>query len=80
MKELTLKVSHKALLYHKVTAYDHVIAYDRFAFFVVDMEAVFNNLAAREIQHGKGTLTSCIVHYNPAAVLYSTLLGHILRS
>ena len=27
----------------------------------------------------KGTFTSCVVQYNPAAVLYYTLLDRILR-
>ena len=53
LKELTLKVDRQALLYHQITAYDHVIAYDRFAFVVIDTEAMINYLAARKLRHGK---------------------------
>ena len=75
-----LKVGRHASLYHKFTAYAHVIAYARPTFVVFDMEVMINYIAARKICHAKVTLTPCVMQYTSAAVLYSTLLDHILRS
>ena len=56
LKDLALKIVSEAYLYHQITAYGHIIAYARFAFVLIDTEAMINYLAARKFQHAKKVL------------------------
>ena len=80
LKDLTLKVGRKALLYQSVTAYDNVKGIARFAFIIINVKSMINDLAAKDYGIQKGTITSWVVQYTPGAVLYSTLFDHIFRS
>ena len=63
-------------MYHQVMVYDHIIAYSQLAFFVIDMEAMINFLAARKLWHTKSyfNIMSRTVHTSGCNILYFIVL------
>ena len=72
LRYLKLRIDRQADLYHQVMAYDNIIAYSRLTFFVINMKAMINYLAARKFQHGKShfNFISCSVHASGYTVIY----------